>query len=189
MNAHESSTTKKIPFEVWMGYVPRAHQPDRLSNMPELERKKQNLKEVRETAQEAMARAQEKWIKPTRYKPYQIGEKVWLEGKNLRTFHPSTKLRPKRFGPFTIKEVLSSTTYRLELPATWTIHNAFHGSVLEPYVETSAHGPNFMEPAPELVKGEPEYEVETLLGSRRRGRGRRLEYLVRWKGWSQAHDS
>ena len=123
MNAHESSTTKKIPFEVWMGYVPRAHQPDRLSNMPELERKKQILKEVRETAREAMARAQEKWIKPTRYKPYQVGEKVWLEGRNLRTFHPSTKLRPKRFGPFTIKEVLSSTTYRLELPATWTIHN------------------------------------------------------------------
>ena len=189
MNAHESSTTRKIPFEVWMGYVPRAHQPDRPSNMPKLEKKKQTLKEVREAAWEAMAKAQEKWIKPTRYKPYQVGEKVWLEGKNLRTFHPSTKLRPKRFGPFTIKEVLSSTTYRLELPATWTIHNAFHGSVLEPYVETPAHGPNFTEPAPELVEGEPEYEIETLLGSRRRGCGRRLEYLVRWKGWSQAHNS
>ena len=28
MNSHESSTTKTVPFEAWMGYIPRAHQPD-----------------------------------------------------------------------------------------------------------------------------------------------------------------
>ena len=69
------------------------------------------------------------------------------------------------------------------------MHNAFHGLLLEPYVETQEHGPNYDQPAPELVEGEPEYEVETLLGSRCKGRGRKLEYLVRWKGWGPAHDS
>ena len=118
-----------------------------------------------------------------------MGQKVWLDGKNLRMFHPNTKLRPKRFGPFIVTEVLGLTTYCLELPATWTIHNAFHGSLLEPYVETQEHGPNYDQPAPELVEGEPEYEVETLLGSRHKGRGRKLEYLVGWKGWGPAHDS
>ena len=34
-----------------------------------------------------------------------------------------------------------------------------------------------------------EYEVERILDSRCVGRGRRLEYLVRWKGYSEADDS
>jgi len=100
-----------------------------------------------------------------------------------------TKLRPKRFGPFAVKEVLGPTSYHLELPPTWTIHNAFHGSLLEPYTEMSEHGKNYDKPPPDLVKGEPEYKVKALLGSRCKGKGRKLEYLVRWKGYASAHDS
>jgi len=88
-----------------------------------------------------------------------------------------------------VKEVLGLTSYCLELPPAWTIHNVFHGSLLEPYVEMSEHSENYDEPPPDLVKGEPEYEVEALLGSQRKGRGRKLEYLVRWKGYAPAHDS
>ena len=80
-------------------------------------------------------------------------------------------------------------TYRLDLPVAWKIHNTFHGSLLEPYIETTEHGPNYAEPPPELVEGEPEYEVEAILDLRRQGQGRKLEYLVRWKGWGPAHDS
>ena len=165
MNLHESSTTKTVPFEAWMGYIPRVHQPDRISNMPDLENKKQLLKTIREGAQAAMAEAQKKWIKPTNYKPHQVGEKIWLDGKNLKTFHPNTKLHPKRFGPFIVTEVLGPTTYHLDLLAAWNIHNAFHGSLLEKYVETDEHGPNYDKPAPELVEGEPEYEVKMILDS------------------------
>src|SRR5712691_11364616 len=189
INSHENSTTKSVPYEVWMGYVPRAHQPIRKSQIPKVEERKAQLKEVRERARDAMNRAQETWVKETKFKEYRPGEKVWLEGKNLRTFHPSTKLRPKRFRPFEITEVLGPTTYRLNLPPQWKVHNAFHGALLNPFVETPEHGPNYVEPPPELVEGEPEYEVETLLGSRRHGRKRRLEYLVRWKGYAPAHDS
>jgi transposase InsO family protein len=46
INVHESSITKHIPFEVWMGYVPHTHQPNRLSKMPDLEERKWLLKEV-----------------------------------------------------------------------------------------------------------------------------------------------
>jgi hypothetical protein len=43
------------------------------------------------------------------------------------------------------------------------------------------------EPAPELINGQPEWEVEAILGTRRWRN--QLQYLVRWKGFSEAHDS
>ena len=43
-------------------------------------------------------------------------------------------------------------------------------------------------PAPaDLVEEEEEYEVETILDSRKRGRY--IEYLVKWKGYSDAENS
>ena len=132
MNAHISNTTGIAPYDVWFGYTPRSHQPDRPTSMPLLEKRKKQLKEAWLQAQEAMTQAQQGCVKESRYKPYAKGERVWLEGKNLRTSHPTTKLRPKRFGPFTITEVLGPTMYRLDFPAVWKIHNAFHGMLLTP---------------------------------------------------------
>ena len=31
---------------------------------------------------------------PTHFEPHQLGDKVWLEGHNLTTTHPTTKLTP-----------------------------------------------------------------------------------------------
>ena len=81
---------------------------------------------MRERATEAMIRAQQSWVKETKNNQYKVGEKVWLEGKNLATFYPNAKLRLKHFGPFAITEVISPTIYRLDLLAQWKIHNAFH---------------------------------------------------------------
>ena len=136
-----------------------------------------------------MMRAQQGWIKEAPHKPYTKGEKVWLKGKNLQTSHPTTKLRPKRFRPFTIIKVLGPTTYRLGLPAAWKIHNAFHGTLLTPNVETVEHGVNFTELPPDIIGGEQQYKVEHILGAQRSGRGKQLQYLVQWKGYSAAHNS
>jgi len=135
--------------------------------MPEVQIRKEQLWEVRKQAQESMMRVQQSWTKEKQpHKPYAKGEKIWLEGKNLRMLHPTTKLRPRRFGPFKITEVLGSTTYRLDLLPTWKIHNAFHSALLSPYQETKEHGANFVEPPPDLIEGEPEYKVEKILGAR-----------------------
>jgi Chromo (CHRromatin Organisation MOdifier) domain len=40
-----------------------------------------------------------------------------------------------------------------------------------------------------LSKGEEEYEVEQVLNSRRFGHAKKLQYLLRWKGYSRAHNS
>jgi hypothetical protein len=108
---------------------------------------------------------------------------VWLEGRNLRTEQPTAKLAPKRHGPFPIKKVLSPITYQLMLPATWKIHDVFHVDLLTPYIETDFHGPNYTRPPPDLINDEEEYEVEQVLSSRRHGRGRKVQYLVKWKGY------
>jgi hypothetical protein len=63
----------------------------------------------------------------------------------------------------------------------------FHASLLTPYKETPEHGPNFSEPSPDLIDGEPEWEVEQVLNVRRRRN--QLQFMVRWKGFSEAHDS
>ena len=189
INCRPSSTTKKPPYELWMGFIPRTHQPTRTSNVPALEERKSRLLQVRNDAQEAICKAQSLWQKSPHFLKYHVDQQVWLEGTHLRTTHPTHKLRAKRFGPFKVLEVLSPVTYRLELPANWKIHNAFHAAVLHPYKETTIHGPNFPEPPPDLVEGQEEWEVDNVLASRRFGHNKALQYLVKWKGFSEAHNS
>jgi hypothetical protein len=49
------------------------------------------------------------------------------------------------------------------------------------------NGNRYQEPVPDLINGQPEWEVEEILGARKRRH--QLQYLVRWKGFSEAHDS
>lgn len=121
-----------------------------------------------------------------RIAPFEKGQRVWLEAKNLKLPY-SKKISSKREGPFIIEEVMGPVTYKLKLPARWRIHNVFHATLLTPFIETEAHGPNFLNPELELVDGEEEYEVEAILGHRRSGRGYR--YLIRWKDMSSEEDS
>ena len=44
------------------------------------------------------------------------------------------KLSPRYYGPFSIIECINDVSFRLALPANWHIHNAFHSSLLKPYV-------------------------------------------------------
>ena len=172
-----------------MGFVPRTHQPTRTGNVPTLEERKSRLLQACNDTQEAICKAQSLWQKSPHFLKYHVDQQVWLEGTHLRTTHPTHKLRARRFGPFKVLEVLSPVTYRLELPKGWKIHNAFHAAVLHPYKETAIHGPNFTEPPPDLVEGKEEWEVDNVLASRRFGRNKALQYLVKWKGFSEAHNS
>jgi len=46
----------------------------------------------------------------------------------------------------------------------------------------------FWNQPPELIEGEEEWEIEQILGKCHFGRGKKLQYLVRWKDYSPAHD-
>ena len=150
-----------------MGFVSRVHQLRRDSLAPALEEHQARLCEAWDSAKKAMIHAQSLWQKPTSFRPYRKGERVWLEGTNLHTSHLTHKLHPKQFGLFKILEVLSPVTYRLELPLTWHLHNAFHAALLSPYRETLTHGVNHPTPALRLIEGESEWEINKILASRK----------------------
>src|ERR1700744_1670275 len=124
-----------------------------------------------------------------RFKPYQKGDLVLLEGTNLQTIYPTAKLAPKRYGPMKVLEQLSEATYRLEIPPQWKIHNVFHANLLTPYKETELHGPNYSRPPPDIISGSEEFEVEKILDAKKRGRGRKLHYLIKWKGYPTSDNS
>ena len=100
---------------------------------------------------------------------FQEGNKVWLEGCNLKLHYPSRKFAPRRFRPFVVKAKTSPVNYRLTLPDEWKMHNVFHVDLLTKYVKTEAHGPNYERPPPDMIEGEEEWEVEGILKAERKG--------------------
>lgn len=106
---------------------------------------------------------------------------VLLSTANLQTFGRTRKLTPKYAGPYRIKQIISDTAYKLELPADMGIHPVFHVSKLKKYkdgydqfpereVELKDHLP--------VVSAE-EHEVERIV-DKRLVKGQ-VEYLVKWK--------
>src|SRR5229473_2356304 len=120
---------------------------------------------------------------------FTVGAQVWLEGTHLCLPYQATKLAPKCYGPFEITKEISPVAYQLRLPIAWNIHDVFHASLLSPYHETNAHGPNYSRPPPDLIKGEEEYEVEKVINHRYTGRARTLQYLVKWIGYPEADNT
>ncbi|CAJ0945591.1 unnamed protein product [Ranitomeya imitator] len=76
----------------------------------------------------------------------------------------SPKFKPRFIGPYKISEIINPVSFRLALPASFAIHNVFHRSLLRRYVVPVV--PSVDPPAPVLVEGELEYEVEKILDSR-----------------------
>ena len=114
---------------------------------------------------------------------------MWLEATNLKFPHETAKLLAKHHGPFWIVKEISLVAYQLTLPPTWNIHNVFHASLLRPYRETGVHGPNYTWPPPELIDGKEEFEVERIEQHRRHRRQRKLQYLIKWKGYPSSNNT
>ena len=137
---------------------------------------------------ENLAKAQDRQSKYAGGKDieFEIGEKVWLSARNIKTARSSKKLDYKRIGPYSILKKVNKNAYKLDLPPTMKIHNVFHVSLLDKYREP-VEGQKPSEPAPVIVEQEEEWEVERILDSRRRKR--KLQYLVQWAGYNHIQTS
>src|SRR3984885_10690695 len=173
-NQMPNATTKKSPYDMIMGFTPKLDWQSTPSLVPGVTARLKQLKEIRNEAFENLIKAQKmmamKHPGNRRFKSYNEGEQVWIEGTNLKTIYPSAKLAPKRYGPFKIVKRLSDAVYCVELPRHWKIHNGFHANLITPYKETEIHGPNYTRPPPDLIDGEEEYEVEQVLDMKQKGR-------------------
>ncbi|CAJ0940793.1 unnamed protein product, partial [Ranitomeya imitator] len=114
-----------------------------------------------------------------------VGDLVWLSSRFVPMKVSSPKFKPRFIGPYRILEILNPVSFRLDLLASFAIHNVFHWSLLRRYEVPVVPSPE--PPAPVLVEGELEYVVEKILDSR--VSRRKLQYLVKWKGYGQEDNS
>lgn len=193
-NNRVHSATKVSPFYAHQLYHPKFNidttghmrHPEAKERLKEIKKVHEEAKAALELAAESMKRAYDKG--KGKLPEFKIGDRVLLEGTNLKPKIPSKKLGPKRWGPFKITEKISDLVYRLDLPkAMNNIHNVFHVGLLTPYPDDTIPGRVQVPPPPVEIDGIMEEEVEAIVDSKfERGI---LKYLVKWKGFTDGDNS
>ncbi len=167
-NNQVNTTTGLSPNQILFGYNPTLNSDKVLQTHNALVKSRiQTMTKNRADAIQALNKvANQKGPPPSQF---HVKERVWLDASHLKLPHQKAKLTPKHLGPFKITQEISLVAYCLELPVNWWIHDVFHASLLTPYYETQAHGPNFTRPPPDLIDGEEEYEIERIVTHRQFG--------------------
>jgi len=168
-NARPHRSTHRSPFEVWYRFHLTFKPPLQLqTRLQSVDERIKYLEQIRKEVMAALHIAAQEMRSgglPTLSHTFHKDDLVLLEATNLQTTHLKAKLAPRCYGPFKVLWA-SPTNCKLALPLTMRIHPVFHSLLLKPYVETSAHGPNFARPPPEIIGGEEgHYKIEKILQS------------------------
>ena len=83
---------------------------------------------------------------------YFVGDKVWLNAKNLNTAHPAVKLNNHHVRPFKVKRIFekNSLVIELKLPEFMKVHSVFHITLLS-HVTTDSLSDQCQEPWESVV--------------------------------------
>ena len=116
------------------------------------------------------------------------GTKVMLKAENIAVKHNgSRKLMGKWLGPFPVTRQINSVAYELRLPPTMArVHPVFHVSLLKPYRAPKDASRRHRPPPPIVLDDGPEHEVEAVLAHRYVGK--KLQYLIKFKGYDHVYD-
>jgi len=164
-------STKISPFKANYGQDPRMGFEVRKKGKYEgVEKFVVKMKEIQEEAKAALGKAQEemkKYVDRKRAKvnEYKVGDLVMLSTKDLKyqmTGRRTEKLTERFVGPYKIKKIISSNVVELELPSTVKIHPVVNVSRIQRYVG-QVEGQRKKQPAPVVIEGEEEWEVERIL--------------------------
>jgi len=128
------------------------------------------MKEIQEEVKAALGKAQEeikKYVDRKRgnVNEYKVGELVMLSTKDLKyqmVGRRTKKLTERFVGPYRIKKIVSSNTVELELPSMIKIHLVVNISRIRRYIG-QVEGQRKEQPAPVVIEGEEEWEVERIL--------------------------
>jgi Chromo (CHRromatin Organisation MOdifier) domain len=185
-NDKTSSSTSMSPFYVNTGMHPWKGIENAVESRNEsADDFAKKMKKIRDEAAAALEKTQKNMKKyydmHRREVPeFKVGDKVWLEAKDITTDRLTKKLDDRRLGPYEILEKVGASAYKLKLPETDKSHPVYNEALLTPYDEPPAHRRE-ERPGPQIVQGQEEYEVEEILKHRKRGRG--YQYLVKWKNY------
>jgi len=96
---------------------------------------------------------------------YRVGDLVILSTKDLKyqmAGRRTEKLTERFVGPYKVKKIISANAVELELPSTIRIHPVVNVSRILRYIE-QVKGQKKEQPAPVIIEGEEEWEVERIL--------------------------
>src|SRR6266702_1001710 len=96
-NTWPNTTTKETPFSLIMGWMPRVNWMNMPSAAPSTGQRMEELMIRRQHAQDCIKHMQQLMAQKgnSKFTPYTQGTMVWLEGVNLQTLYPTSKLAPK----------------------------------------------------------------------------------------------
>jgi hypothetical protein len=102
---------------------------------------------------------------------WEVGDEVWLNGKQVSTTLPSPKLENRWLGPFPITSKISRSAYKLTLPDSMKgVHPVFHVSILQKHMPDTIPGRRRTIPEAVIVGGQEEWEVKEILDRRKKRR-------------------
>jgi len=165
------SSTQTIPFKANYGQDPRMGFKGRKKGKYKGAKKFiEKIKEIQEEARAALGKAQEKMKKYADRKrrevnDYKVGDLVILSTKDLKyqiVGRRTEKLIERFVGPYKVKKIVSSNAVELELPSTIRIHPVVNISRICRYIG-QVKGQKKEQPAPVIIEGEEEWEVERIL--------------------------
>ncbi|MCO5555027.1 hypothetical protein L7F22_008566 [Adiantum nelumboides] len=189
------TSTGKAPFEIVEGgkkVPPILHTKDKIF---EADKYVQNTDEAYKKIKLALEKTQSKQKKAAdrhhRELVFSLGDWVLLrfEKDRLRKMKGKERLFPKLgmryYGPFQVCDKISDVAYRLKLLEGWKIHNAFHVSLLRPFVG-DVPGDMVPEEQPEVEELDEILVQEQILAHKdRKVRGKvARRYLVKFKNYS-----
>ena len=154
----------------------------------------EKMKEIQKEARAALGKAQEKMKKYADRKKgkandYKVGDLVMLNTKDLKyqmVGRRTEQLTERFVGPYKVKKIVSSNAVELELSNTIKIHPVVNVSRIHRYVG-QVEGQKRGQPAPVIIDGEEEWEVEEILNKWQiRGKDK---YLVLQKGFTAESDT
>jgi hypothetical protein len=185
--------TEHYNFLTWTPHCPDFTVPvGPATKFPALDSRLQQLRESRKEAEAALQTQKRTMNEPfERGKPsphiFLPGQKVWLSAKDIALTSASRKLAVRQLGPYEVTERTGELTYRLALPPAMRQHPVFHVDRLSPWEGNDVHGYQPPPPDPIEVDNALEYEVDQILDSRKYRN--QLQYLVKWQGYDQGHNS
>jgi hypothetical protein len=139
-NNSKHSSTKISPFYANNGFEPRTNWPTDIqfrNPASELYGHYMNTVQLKLSKQlEQSIEAMRKYYDKKRklIEPFQKGELVMLNGKNIRAKHCCKKWEDKMYGPFEVRISGKNVRYcTLKLLESWKIHPTFNIALLEHY--------------------------------------------------------